>query len=176
MELNELHVHDTGFQLYVDMDGVLADWEYGAGQILNQPWNGSRQEDRDFWKKLHSLPDDEYQKHWATLPWLPQGKILWKYVSKFNPIILSKPDKAPKFRSLCEAGKAEWCKNNLNPNTRYIFSTEKWRMASPNAILIDDMAKNTIPFEDHGGAAILHDGDAMRTIRLLQERFNFPRR
>lgn len=176
MYLDELNNTNTGFQVYLDMDGVIVDWVAGAQNLLNQSWDGSKGQDNDFWKRLHSMDIDEVEEYWTKLPWLEDGKVLWKYLSKFRPIILSKPDKTAGFREACEKGKARWIKQHLQPTPKFIFSTEKWRMATPNTILIDDMAKNTIPFEDHGGSAIIHNGDAKRTIRLLQERFNFPKR
>lgn len=177
MYLVELHKFDTGFMVYLDMDGVIVDFELGAKKLINEPkWLENREQSRDFWKALHSMTADECEDYWANLSWMPGGKELWKYLKNFQTIILSKPDKTAGFRQACEKGKARWLQKNLQPTPKFIFSTEKWRMASPNAILIDDHTSNTIPFEDHGGAAIIHNGDPKRTINILQERFGFPKR
>ena len=42
-------------------------------------------------------------------------------------------------------------------------------MDENSSILIDDWKKNTIPWEEHGGIAILHSDDNMENTRLTLE-------
>jgi hypothetical protein len=49
------------------------------------------------------------------------------------------------------------------------MSREKYRWANKRHILIDDWEKNTIPWEESGGIAILHrDEDLGKTLSSLQ--------
>jgi hypothetical protein len=50
------------------------------------------------------------------------------------------------------------------------MSREKYNWANKNSILIDDWTKNTIPWEEHDGIAILHrDSGIEKTLSTLQE-------
>jgi tRNA nucleotidyltransferase/poly(A) polymerase len=99
---------------------------------------------------------------WLGLDWLPDGKQLWDYIKQYNPTILSSP--------IGEArGKIEWCKKNLGiPEDRIILSHQKYEYAEPDAILIDDMTKNTVPFDEAGGIIVLHKS-AAKTIKELKK-------
>ena len=75
-----------------------------------------------------------------------------------------------------EIGKQEWIDNNLvpPPPEKIFMHHEKYRWATTNGkpnILIDDFSKNTIPWEEAGGIAILHTSTA-KTIRELEEILN----
>ena len=48
------------------------------------------------------------------------------------------------------------------------MSHDKFKWAAPNHILIDDFTKNTVPWDNEGGIAILHT-DANKTIEKLEE-------
>ena len=113
------------------------------------------------------------EKFWAELPWAEGGEELWSYISKFDPYILTAPMKGEGSKR----GKELWVKENLNPikSPKKIFmSHEKYNWAvvdgKPN-ILIDDFEINTIPWEKHGGIAILHTNTS-DTIQELEELLN----
>ena len=111
--------------------------------------------------------DEEF---WANLPWMPGGKELWNYLSKFNPNILTAPMQGQGSKS----GKQRWIENNLSPAPKDIFmSHEKYNWATdesgnPN-VLIDDFITNTIPWEEAGGQAILHTSvnDTVQKLKSL---------
>ena len=113
------------------------------------------------------LDDDE--EFWANLPWAEGGQELWSYISKFNPYILTAPMKGEGSKR----GKDIWIQKNLNPLPEKIYmSHEKYNWAvggeeEPN-VLIDDFTTNTIPWEEHGGIAILHT-DTSSTIQKLEK-------
>jgi len=75
-----------------------------------------------------------------------------------------------------EIGKQEWIDKNLNPPPpeKVFMSHEKYRWAvrdgGPN-ILIDDFSKNTVPWTEAGGIAILHT-DTAKTIQELEKILN----
>ena len=70
-----------------------------------------------------------------------------------------------------EIGKQAWIDENLNPPPQKVFmSREKYNWANKNSILIDDWTKNTIPWEEHDGIAILHrDQNLEKTLSTLRE-------
>jgi len=113
------------------------------------------------------LDDDE--EFWANLPWAVGGQELWSYISKFNPYILTAPMKGEGSKK----GKDIWIQKNLNPRPEKVFMSHKkynWAVGDedkPN-ILIDDFTTNTIPWEEHGGIAILHT-DTSSTIQKLEK-------
>jgi len=118
-----------------------------------------------------ALADDE--EFWATLPWMPDGKELWAYISQFDPDILTAP-----MGEGSKRGKERWIydDNNVEPPPKRVFmSHEKYEWSTngkPN-ILIDDFTSNTIPWENAGGIAILHVS-ASETIAKLKELMNEP--
>lgn len=178
MRAFELHEANTGFQLYVDMDGVLVDFVGGVKKFMKNPSYDmdSREHKKIFWAELNQMDPTDAEELWANLSWTRDGKILWKYVSKFNPIILSSPGTTS--REIIEGGKAKWLTKNLNPSpAKIIFETEKWNYAGKYNILIDDSPKHTIAWEEHGGISIPYkEGNAKKTIKELQKRFRFPRK
>jgi len=110
----------------------------------------------------YSLVKTDDVGFWLNLEWLPDGQKLWSYIKKYNPIILSSPIGESK-------GKIAWCKKNLGiSEDRVILTHQKHEYAEPNAILIDDMIKNTKPFDEAGGIIVLHKS-ADRTIRELKK-------
>ena len=111
-----------------------------------------------------AFADDE--KFWAGLPWMPDGRELWEFISQFNPDILTSP-----MGKGSERGKQHWIDEHLKPAPKRVFmSREKYKWATngqPN-VLIDDFISNTIPWENAGGIAILHTS-AAETLETLEE-------
>jgi hypothetical protein len=178
--LKEASSCKNGFQIYVDMDGVLVDFDKGMKDLMGNP-DFSLDNTRDkaeLWKKVSSLDPEEAKEIWARLDWAPGGKELWRYLSKFDASILSSPGKQS--RDIIEAGKWEWIRRNMNPQPRtVIFEPDKWKYAAQCHILIDDSQRKLVPWEEHGGVAIQHKAgrdDHKRIIKQLQKRFGFPRR
>ena len=86
------------------------------------------------------------------------------------PNILTAPIESN--REICEKEKRAWMENHFSGMyDRFICKTEKYEEATPNAILIDDRAKNIGPFIEHGGMVILHKNSS-DTIKELEEIIN----
>jgi len=107
---------------------------------------------------------------WSKLPWMPGGKELWNFISKYDPYILTSP-----MQKGSEIGKAFWIDENLRPLPDKVFmSSEKYEWALNDAgkpnILIDDWSKNTVPWSNKGGIAIQHvNANTSATISALSE-------
>ena len=103
---------------------------------------------------------------------MPDGKTLWKYISKYKVEILSAHTTTwqPKSKS----GKIKWIENNLRPKPHFsniVLRTQKKDYAKtdgvPN-ILIDDWSKNIKEWQSAGGIAIQHKS-ANQTILELKK-------
>jgi len=174
------------YQIYCDMDGVLVDFVAGTVEYITQKLQTGEAEelkekiDRDYVteedihysnpNKNKYIRDYMYKElehnaeFWETLPWMPGGEELWNFISQFNPYILTAP-----MGYGSEIGKQAWVDTHLQPPPSKVFmSHDKFKWAAPNHILIDDFTKNTIPWDNEGGIAILHT-DADKTIKKLEE-------
>lgn len=142
---------ENKFTIYVDMDGVLVDFEKAAHSLLGEPITQANK--KIYWKKLKSLEDKVALDFWVSMDWMPNGKRLWSFLQPYNPIILSSPGHT--MRDLIERGKELWIAKNMNPKPgRVIFETEKEKYANKHSIIIDDRSKVIDPWRAHGGIAI----------------------
>ncbi len=151
MRLYELEKYE--FKLFCDLDGVLADFNTGMADLLDE----TEPPTKNIWKALHQLSHEEAKNWWANLPMLPGAEKLWSEISEFYPTILSSPDLRPGFREACVKGKKEWVRKHLTPfPSAVIVNPNKEQYAAPHHILIDDREKILKPWIDHGGIGILH--------------------
>jgi len=153
------------YKLYVDIDGVLADFDKGASDLLKAPMK--KQNPKDMWKyiKAYSLRGGTL---WYDLPLMSDAMTLWNYVKKHKPEILSAAGD-PQFGA--EAQKRKWVAEHIDPNVPVHIvqkSRLKAKYAAPNHILIDDRAKSIGPWREAGGIGILHK-NAADTIKQLKE-------
>jgi len=167
-------------RLYCDLDGVLVDFEQGFKKLKENTENLSPTEYQEKYGKnsIWKLINDKGSSFWANLNWMPDGRSLWDYIKRYNPIILS----SPSLDNSCIIGKTEWVKTNLNidqdpiseledfnEETRFILANDKAKFAkSENDILIDDNRENLVKWSKAGGTGVLHD-DSTDTIKVLEE-------
>ena len=91
------------------------------------------------------------------MPWLNDGKNLWRFIEKYDPHILSA---ASQEDPNCKPGKNAWIRRNLGvPVSRVnlVQRHEKQNYAKVGgkpSILIDDYEKNTKEFSMKGGVGI----------------------
>ena len=162
MELARLREEETEYTIYCDMDSVLVDFDLGYQELTGMT---TQQADANgveaFWDPLTKAG----AKFWITLQWMPDGKQLWDYIKKYNPILLS----APSREESSKLGKRVWVKREL-PGVKLIlkYASQKQEYASPTSILIDDRQKNIDQWEAAGGIGILHTSTA-NTIEQLKQ-------
>ena len=150
------------YQIYCDMDGVIADFERGYKELTGVDLQGEfKPEGEEFWGPIAKAGVG----FWAGLKWMPDGQQLWDYIKQYNPKLLSAPSKEESSR----IGKAVWVKHKI-PGAKLILRSadRKKEFASPNSILIDDMKKNIDSWEAAGGIGILHTS-AASTISQLKK-------
>ena len=181
-----LKEQEEQYQIYCDMDGVLVDFVAGTVEYITKQLQAGKAEElkekigRDYItdEDIHANSPNRNRdvrnymykelehnaEFWETLPWMPGGEELWNFISQFNPHILTAP-----MGYGSEIGKQAWIDAHLQPPPSKVFmSHDKFKWAAANHILIDDFTKNTVPWENEGGIAILHT-DANKTIKKLEE-------
>lgn len=158
-------------RIFVDMDGVVADFAKGATKIFPSFVEGATEGDRKLNGKLWAAIT-RYQKEggefWYDLEPMADAMVLWEYVSKYTPEILtacghSRFNAGPQKVKWVAKVFGEHVKINLTEKAR-----EKAMYAQPGFILIDDKMKAIQPWRDAGGIGILHTS-ATSTIAQLKE-------
>jgi len=180
-------------KIYLDLDGVLADFEAGykkasRGRFDRGSPDGSRSEDGfhmeaaaamamvgagtmavpttdAFWKVVLDAKD-----FWLNLPVMEGAQELWQACLRTGaPVeILSAPSSRDTERAIEQ--KKEWFGKHFCPNTKMNFrkAREKAEFATPNAVLIDDYHPNIVAWALSGGMAI-HHLKVEQSISFLEE-------
>lgn len=160
------------FKIYVDMDGVLADFKVGVAKLLggkydDDQFNSDPEYRTKMWRAVGKHSKEGGQL-WAELPLMSDAKELWSYVAKYNPEILTATGD-PKFGA--EEQKRRWVPWMVGSDITVNIvrkSAEKAQYATPESILIDDQKKSIDPWVAAGGIGILHKS-ATATINKLKE-------
>ena len=171
----------TRYLIFVDLDGVLADFDRAVEELTGLP--PSQQTPRAMWPRLAGARD-----FYANIPWMPDGPELWERVEPFDPVVLTGLPRG----NWAKPQKLEWCRRELGPEVPVIAcmsreKTEKaWEwldthragvrpdgghlpgMERPVPVLIDDRASTREPWEAAGGVFI-HHVSAAQSIRALEE-------
>lgn len=147
-------------QLFLDCDGVLADFDRAATRILGLPPRQfeKRHGPAAFWKRLARAPD-----FYGSLPLMPDAMELFDAVRHLDPIILTGCPRG----GWAEAQKERWAAEHF-PGTRIItcMAVNKRSHCRPDDILVDDMLKYQHLWEEAGGTFV-HHRNARETIREL---------
>ena len=148
------------YDVYVDMDGVLTDFERRFEQFAGVTPDeymsqktiqvGEKKANEEFW----NLVDKQIGvRFWAGMPWMPEGEKLYKYIKKYKPTILTSPSREESSR----IGKGVWVKRNMSGvPVKFGYGADgKAKFAGPNKILIDDREDNISAWKAAGGVGIL---------------------
>jgi hypothetical protein len=159
----------TQYKIFVDLDGVLADFDRGYKKLTGKSTKHiDVQDSQTFWDTFkQSLEDKQMfeQEYWENLEWMSDGKLLWNYVKKYNPYILT----APSINPASKIGKRKWVERLNNMKNIYFRSAFlKSDFARKDTILIDDRKDTIERWDNKGGIGILHIS-AENTIKKLQQ-------
>lgn len=149
-------------QLYLDCDGVLADFDRGATELLGMPPRlfEKRNGIGAFWAALARHPD-----FYGTLPLMPDAMELFDAVRPLDPIILTGLPRG----AWAAPQKVRWAAEHF-PGTRIltVMAVDKRNHAQAGDILVDDQIKHAHLWEGAGGIFV-HHRDAKSTIARLRE-------
>lgn len=157
--------------LYLDMDGVVADFDLYAKQVLNTD-NTSHSWPEDDWKKLSNNP-----RLYRDLQKTPEADRLVRYCRQlctekswdlFFLTAVPRNDDMP----WAYYDKILWIQERY-PDIPVFFgphSSTKWKHCKTGDVLVDDRPSNCEDWNQKGnGIAILHKGDVIETINRLSK-------
>lgn len=149
-------------QLYLDCDGVLADFERGAIDLLGMPPRPleKRYGLPMFWKRIAAHGD-----FYGSLPLMPDATTLFEAVRHLDPIILTGLPRG----NWAAPQKVRWAAEHF-PGTRIItcLAADKRKHARQGDILVDDTLKYRDLWTGAGGIFVHHE-NARKTISILHE-------
>lgn len=152
-------------RLFIDMDGVLVDFDRGYELAVGVRPVYAHDESLD-WTPLLALPD-----FWLTLPPMPDAYMLWGVARQHQPTILTGVPKV--FPGTAEQ-KRQWIAKNLVEDVPVITcpSREKFKHGRPGDVLIDDRPKCGKPWVEMGGVWIVHTSaaESLRQLRWWMDR------
>lgn len=153
--------------VYVDMDGVLADFEGTAPLIIGEEYNWKEEVDKPNWGVL-----SEYPRLYRDLQVMNGAYVLMEFLqSNFRKVeILTAIPKRAKFIHAVN-DKRDWIHAHFGKNIRVNFGPyaydKQFHIRNPTDILIDDMEINITQWKDRGAIGILHT-DARSTIEQIK--------
>lgn len=109
-----------------------------------------------------------------NLDWMPDGKVLWNYISKYEPII----NTGLPMGEWAEPQKRSWISRELGPDVPVLVGMARDKASNAmkflrkkdleGSIIIDDRPKHQHIWENAGGIWITHT-DTDSTISVLKE-------
>jgi 5'(3')-deoxyribonucleotidase len=155
-------------KLFIDLDGVLADFDKSAEAILKTDniykyefiWGPDK-----FWENINRYPD-----FFLDLPLKDDARHLWAKVDHLDPTILTALPRENGDR--VDYQKRQWVLKNFKISGDRVITCptkDKPKFCSPGDILIDDRAVNIDAWKDKGGIYIIHTNtiDTLTTMRSL---------
>ena len=159
------------FKIYLDMDGVIADFDKRFKDISGM--DPREFEDKYGTKEFWNLIDEENKvKFWVGIPEMPGAKALVDYVKKYNFELLT----SPSAKKQSYLGKLLWIRNHKDlfggkPRVNFKRAKEKHEVKSDlqtTDILIDDREDTISRWNEAGGTGI-HYKSASQVINDLKK-------
>lgn len=148
-------------RLFLDCDGVLADFDAGARLVLGTDVRTfeARHGKREFWRRLARTKD-----FYATLPEMGDARELFEAVKHLNPTILT----GLPLGNWAAPQKVRWAAEHF-PGVPIItcMARDKSRHLSPGDVLVDDSLTHRARWEEAGGIFV-HHTSARESLRELE--------
>lgn len=135
--------------VFVDMDGVLADFDTGYEQRFGA--RPSKMFDNADWDAVRGA-----KGFYASLPPMPDFDELWAGLAALNPVILTG---VPRSVGEAPANKRAWVDRHIGPDQPMITCASRDKslhIRAPGDILIDDWDKHKALWIERGGVWITH--------------------
>ena len=151
-------------RLFLDADGVLADFDEGARRLLGMPIRQYEVKHgrNSFWKRLSSA-----KNFYGSLPEMPDARLLFDAVKHLKPTILT----GLPLGKWAAPQKIEWAAEHF-PGVPIItcMARDKHKHMAPGDVLVDDRENHREAYEAHGVIFIRHQ-NARDSIRQLAKVF-----
>lgn len=151
-------------QIYVDLDGVLADFD--SHYLKHFGIKPDKATDNVDWERIRYVSN-----FYADMDGMPDSHDLWEFVSQLKPapiILTGIPSSIPG----AEAQKRKWCAEYLGDHIKVITCKSRDKSLvlkdTPGAILIDDWTKYQDLWVAAGGKFIVHTSAADSIKQLLE--------
>ena len=138
-------------RLFLDCDGVLADFDAYATEVLEAPPRAfeARHGRREFWRRIAGHGD-----FFARLPLMGDARRLWDAVAHLHPVILTGTPQG----DWAAPQKLRWAAQHF-PEARMITTLARAKrdhMEAPGDVLVDDLLKFRHLWEEVGGVFVHH--------------------
>lgn len=145
-------------QLFIDLDGVLADFDAHFEVAFGYRNDHNAPEPTDFWQRLGAHAAGHF---YAELPLMADARSLWAGVKALHPspiILTGIPHSLPH----AEPDKRAWVARHFGAEVGVICcsSKDKRLHGKPGDILVDDWFKYRHLWEEMGGIFVLHTSAA----------------
>ena len=151
-------------QVFVDMDGVLADFDQHHFDVFGV--RSSKLTDNVDWNAVRAIPN-----FYLHIPPMPDMGKLWDGVTQLtgcDPTVLTG---VPSSVKEAPANKRAWVAKNIGPHVKVLTvpSKDKAVYCTPGDVLIDDWDRYKHRWERVGGVFIVHQNaaaslDALRKV------------
>ena len=140
-------------QLFLDKDGVLADFEKHCITLFGK--HPKDLGDTELWR----LVNQDRETFWSTMPVKDRAYDLVFDITEHDPIVLTGcPRNGDIHHEICPVAsshKKEWVKKNFGLETITCFAREKpMHMTSLSDVLVDDTYRNVKKWREAGGKAV----------------------
>lgn len=150
-------------QLFIDCDGVLADFDSAARRLFGRDSREAEESlgTEEFWSRIRAQGE-----FYRDLPLLADAMELYQAVAHLHPIILTGCPEG----EWSEPQKIAWAAHHF-PAVKIITcrSRDKFRyIMNPGDVLVDDYLRYRDRWERAGGVFV-HHGSAEETVRRLSQ-------
>jgi 5'(3')-deoxyribonucleotidase len=150
--------------LFLDADGVLADFDKGVQRLLGMTYDEfvKRRGIGAFWRELAKAPG-----FYAKLPQMPDAGELFDAVKHLKPTILT----GLPLGKWAAPQKVKWAAEHF-PGVPIIttMARDKHKHMQPGDVLVDDRENHRAAYEEHG-VVFIHHKNARDSIRCLAKIF-----
>ena len=151
-------------RLFLDLDGVLADFDRGTRRLLGMSWEEFQalHGRAAFWKRLATAPN-----FYGTLPAMPDARLLFDTVEHLKPSILT----GLPIGKWAAPQKIEWAASHF-PGVPIItcMARDKHKHMSAGDVLVDDRINHRPAYEE-AGVVFIHHKSAVDSLRKLANIF-----
>jgi hypothetical protein len=159
--------------IYLDMDGVLADFDTKAAELVGPKYKSEIQKPE--WGAVGEIPE-----LYSMLPLMPYAIELYEACCEVAGdrdlvrVLTALPKRASHKFPDAARHKIEWARKNIHPSLRVYFgplaADKQHHVSSLNDVLIDDMKKNITQWTAAGGIGILHTSYRDTILQLAEVR------